>query len=325
MSRSYCALYVDAGYLLAAAAMRVSGSSLRAGVIVDHQRLIDKLVNQVEAGSGLPLLRVNWYDSGGRPGGNPDEQQERIGMLPRVKLRLGRLSYGGEQKGVDLRIGLDLATHSRNRIVDVIYLLSGDDDLTEAVEEAQHLGAQVIVLAVPDKDGKPNGVSKHLWREADDVELVDPAIIDDTVFVRTTPTPASETPAAATVPSAPLPIPPGGVPKPSPASMPIKRVDRPAPTPVVIDFENVDPALLVTAQEEQAIADVADAVASSWMRTASPTDRERLLARKPSIPPELDRALLVDLSGRLAVYEISEPTRFRLRTKFWEAAEAIAG
>ena len=328
MSRSYCALYVDAGYLLAATATRVSGSSLRAGVIVDHQRLIDKLIAQAEQASGLPLLRVNWYDSGGQRGGNPDEMQERIGMLPRVKLRLGRLSYGGEQKGVDLRIGLDLATHSRNRIVDVIYLLSGDDDLTEAVEEAQHLGTQVIVLAVPDKDGHPNGVSKHLWREADDVQLVDPAIIDDTVFVRQAPAPApaeqigTEMPAARSN-SAPGPAPSGA--RPSPAQMPAKKVDRPAPTRVSIDLDNVDPAMLVTADEEAAITAVSHAVVESWIRTASPSVRADLLQRKPSIPPELDRALLVDLSGRLGVYEISEPTRFRLRTRFWDAAEELLG
>ncbi len=41
-------------------------------------------------------------------------------MLPRVELRLGRTSPQGEQKGVDLRIGLDLAAHGRNRSVDVI-------------------------------------------------------------------------------------------------------------------------------------------------------------------------------------------------------------
>lgn len=340
MSRSYCALYVDAGYLLAATATRVSGSSLRAGVIVDHQRLIEKLIHQVEEASNLPLLRVNWYDSGGRPGGNPDEQQEKIGMLPRVKLRLGRLSYGGEQKGVDLRIGLDLATHSRNRIVDIVYLLSGDDDLTEAVEEAQHLGAQVIVFAVPDKDGKPNGVSKHLWREADDVQLVDAALIDDTVFVRQAPTPptpdtsaaeAAETGAAQGVPApstvAPkraTPVPAGPASLPSPANMPTKRIDRPAPTHLPFDLDKVDPALLVDADEEHAIGAVASAVARTWMRTASPSEREHLLHRKPSIPPELDRALLVDLSTRLGAYEISEPVRFRLRTRFWEAAETAA-
>jgi uncharacterized LabA/DUF88 family protein len=179
--RSYCAIYVDAGYLYASAATRVIGTSLRSGVKVDNQALLQGLIAQAEADSGLPLLRVNWYDSGARPGGMPDIHQDEIGMMPRVKLRLGRLSRAGEQKGVDLRIGLDLVTHGRNRIVDVIYLVSGDDDLTEAVEEAQGHGVQIIVMAVPAEGGKPHAVARHLRREADGVILIDPQTIDSTV------------------------------------------------------------------------------------------------------------------------------------------------
>ncbi len=179
--RSYCAIYVDAGYLYASAATRVIGTSLRSGVKVDNHALVNGLIAQAEADSGLPLLRVNWYDSGARPGGMPDIHQDEIGMMPRVKLRLGRLSRAGEQKGVDLRIGLDLVTHGRNRIVDVIYLVSGDDDLTEAVEEAQGHGVQIIVMAVPAQSGKPHAVARHLRREADGVMLIDPDTIDSTV------------------------------------------------------------------------------------------------------------------------------------------------
>lgn len=179
--RSYCAIYVDAGYLLASAATRVTGTSLRRGVQVDHAKLVRGLIEQAESDSGMPLLRVNWYDSGGRPGGMPDMQQEDIGLLPRVKLRLGRLSHSGEQKGVDLRMGLDLATYGRNRVVDIIYLVSGDDDLTEAVEEAQFHGLQVIVLAVPDQRSRPYAVARNLQREADGVLLLDAEVIDAAV------------------------------------------------------------------------------------------------------------------------------------------------
>ncbi|MFN8099555.1 MAG: NYN domain-containing protein [Dermatophilaceae bacterium] len=179
--RSYCAIYVDVGYLLASAATRVTGTSFRRGVTVDHRGLIQGLIDQAETASGLPLLRVNWYDSGARPGGMPDLHQDEIGLLPRVKLRLGRISHSGEQKGVDLRIGLDLATHGRNRVVDVIYLVSGDDDLTEAVEEAQGHGVQVVILAVPDHAGRPYAVARHLQREADGLLLIDPETITHTV------------------------------------------------------------------------------------------------------------------------------------------------
>ena len=179
--RSYCAVHVDVGYLLASAATYVTGSSLRRGVTVDYPTLIARLVEQAETSSGLPLLRVNWYDSGARPGGQPDFQQEEIGLLPGVKLRLGRLSYSGDQKGVDIRIGLDLAIQGRNRVADVVYLVSGDDDLTEAVEEAQSHGVQVILLAVPDHQGRPHGVAKHLRREVDGLLLIDAETIAATV------------------------------------------------------------------------------------------------------------------------------------------------
>ncbi len=322
MSRSYSALYVDVGYLLSASASRVAGSSLRAGVVVDHQRLVQQLIAFVEERSGLPLLRVNWYDSG-RRNGSPDEEQDKIGRLPKVKLRLGRLSYSGEQKGVDLRIGLDLVTHARNRIVDVVYLLSGDDDLTEAVEEAQHLGTQVIVLAVPDREGEPHGVARHLWREADDVQLLDGGLIDDTVFRRTVEehhaerSPELTTREAAVPPSALRPHPAGG---PSPASMPVRRIERPLPArPTVPDMDSVDPAMLVSRDEETAIGAVAAGVVEAWFRSATPSRQQQLRDNQPYIPPELDRALLVDLSERLGAYEINEPARHRLRSRFWEA------
>ena len=56
-----------------------------------------------------------------------------------------------------------------------------------------------------------------------------------------------------------------------------------------VDLDRVDPAMLVTADEEAAITAVSKAVVSSWMRSASPSARAHLLERKPSIPPELDR------------------------------------
>jgi uncharacterized LabA/DUF88 family protein len=189
--RSHCALYVDAGYLLAAAATRLTGTSLRAGIEADHEQLIDALIAHATHRSGLPLLRVHWYDSARN--GVPNPTQEKIGLLPRVKLRLGRVGFDGEQKGVDLRIGLDLVAHARNAAVDVIFLVSGDDDLTEAVEEAQAHGVQVTILAIPNIQGHPHGVSRHLQAAADGLDLLAAEPLDAAVAPRagTVPNPAS--------------------------------------------------------------------------------------------------------------------------------------
>lgn len=141
--RPRCSLYADVGYLLSSAAVRVTGTSLRSGIHVEHEPLIDTLVAQAEAISDLSLLRVHWYDSA--KDGVPELRQQLIGELPKVKLRLGRFGVDGHQKGVDLRIGLDLVIHARSGVASAFVLVSGDDNLTEAVEEAQVHGVQVIL------------------------------------------------------------------------------------------------------------------------------------------------------------------------------------
>ncbi len=359
--RSHSAVYVDVGYLLASSATRVTGTSLRSGVEVDHWSLIEAIMEQAAESSGLPVLRVNWYDSGGGRGGTPDREQEQIGLLPRVKLRLGRLSHSGEQKGVDLKIGLDLVTHARNSAVDVMFLLSGDDDLTEAVEEAQAHGIEVVLLAVPGAGGKPHAVSKHLLRAADRLELISEKAIDGAVTtvvremfqqpivphapVEPRPEVDEAASAAAAKPAAPVDgaaavsAPPevvdDGSPKPpTPALMPRKLIAPPPPAAPVPPaavlayqsttgrpsggwFESVDPA-----EEEHLVDEVCASVLESWARGASDTARSELLRGEPTIPSEIDRALLVDLSNRLGIYALDEPTRHILRSRFWVVAAA---
>lgn len=329
--RSQCALYVDAGYLLASAAARVGGTSLRSGVRIQNRALIDGLIKQAEAESGLPLLRVNWYDSAVSPGGALDTTQDAIGMLPRVKLRLGRMSPGGVQKGVDLRIGLDIATHGRNRVVDVMYLVSGDDDLTEAVEEAQGHGVQVVVLAAPDAQGNAHAVSRNLQREADGLLVIDPLTIDTAVTRRLTPVVSVAAPASS---DDELHV---ATHVPSPADLArLRRIPRPgSPAPSATHVwtsssgtptaggvwdrgateERVAPELLA------AIGEVCERVAASWLRTASAQEQQQAHAERPYVPAEPDSALLTDLSSVLETYYIDDATRRALREHFWIAVD----
>lgn len=95
--RSHSALYIDAGYLLAATATRVTGSSLRRGVRVEYAALLAALAAHVESQSRLPLLRSHWYDAA--RDGTPTREQEQIVLLPNVKLRPGGIGEEGEQRG----------------------------------------------------------------------------------------------------------------------------------------------------------------------------------------------------------------------------------
>ena len=332
--RSYCSLYVDAGYLIAAESTRVTGTSLRSATEVDVPGLLADLTKQVEADSGLPLLRIHWYDSGTRQGA-PSGNQRDIATLPKVKLRLGRVGFNGEQKGVDLKLALDLITQSRNKAAEVVYLVSGDDDLSEAVEEAQHQGVQVISLVVPDAQGQAISVSQNLQMTVDQLQLISAPVIDD--HVTKSIAAAMKRVAVASVPgglqaqdgriaptaAAPQPIP---VPGPAPAARPIPRPPivrpvSPAPMPAYSTSTGSNGGYGTHAPLDdhatEAIGDVVDKVVVNWWRGASEASRNELMKGKPLIPADMDRALLNDLSNKLAVYDIPQDWRFALREAFW--------
>jgi uncharacterized LabA/DUF88 family protein len=323
--RSRCAVYVDAGYLLASAATRVTGTSLRSGVHVLYDHLVNAIVDQAEEVSGLPLLRVNWYDSGSR-GGLPDPFQEQIGMLPRVKLRLGRLSYSGEQKGVDLRIGLDLVMHARNQAVDMIFLVSGDDDLTEAVEEVQGHGIPVMLLAAPDKDGRPHAVSRHLLREADGIVTINPDAIDMYVQARTRPEPEPEPVPEVTEPARPTPaLLAGRKPAPTGVVPPSPEVVRASSLVYSSASGQVSELPVEEATSQELIDEVCASVLTTWLQRARPDEVKQLRTGEPLIPGDIDRALLTDLSGRTGHYYIEDRDRYLLRERFWVALSRVTG
>lgn len=54
-----------------------------------------------------------------------------------------------EQKGVDMRIGIDMATLSQNRSADLIALATNDTDCIPAMKYARRSGLQVALVTVP--------------------------------------------------------------------------------------------------------------------------------------------------------------------------------
>ncbi|MEV0946544.1 NYN domain-containing protein [Rhodococcus sp. NPDC049939] len=322
--RSTCSLYIDAGYLLASAATRVTGTSLRSGIHVNYSALISSLVDAAEVRSGLPVLRVHWYDSA--KNGVPDPQQERIGELPKVKLRLGRFGVNGEQKGVDLRIGLDLVAHARNGASDVFFLVSGDDDLTEAVEEAQVHGVQVVLLAVPTVNGKPHGVSRHLIRAADELDSLDGAVVDAAVMkVDRQPAPEPITPEPMSRPTSPavgstrsavrtpldLAAIPQGPTAPRQTSVLAYSASTGSPAQVLPGYDEGD-------DQDELIDEVVTRVLASFQESASAHDKLELQRARPSIPRDIDSALLLDASEAMQKYDLDEGIRHLLRARFWE-------
>ncbi|WP_415951110.1 NYN domain-containing protein [Streptomyces sp. KLOTTS4A1] len=155
------AIFVDAGYLYAAAGRLVAGTEDRRAFDLDAEGLIDALIDKARTiFADSRLLRVYWYD-GARRRIHTSEQQS-IAELPDVKVRLGNLNANNQQKGVDSLIRSDLESLARHRAISDAALIGGDEDLVSAVEAAQGYGARVHLWGIEAAEGR-NQAEPLLW------------------------------------------------------------------------------------------------------------------------------------------------------------------
>jgi len=82
-------------------------------------------------------------------------KQSKIPFTPTVPLMDSDFEARFEQKGVDMRIGLDMATLSATRSIDVIALVTNDTDCIPAMKHARRAGLQVALIAVPGYNPAP--------------------------------------------------------------------------------------------------------------------------------------------------------------------------
>ena len=61
-----------------------------------------------------------------------------------------------EQKGVDMRIGLDIASYSAEHLVDRIILITNDTDCVPAMKFARIAGIQTVLIQVPNRNPHPD-------------------------------------------------------------------------------------------------------------------------------------------------------------------------
>ncbi|MYU23608.1 NYN domain-containing protein [Streptomyces sp. SID8352] len=177
------AIFVDAGYLYAAAGRLAAGTEDRRSFDLDTEGLIEALIDRARSVfADSRLLRLYWYD-GARRRIHTTEQQS-IAELPDVKVRLGNLNANNQQKGVDSLIRTDLESLARHRAISDAALLGGDEDLVPAVEAAQGYGARVHLWGVEAPEGR-NQAEPLLW-EVDSQRTFDLDFFKPYVSRRTT-------------------------------------------------------------------------------------------------------------------------------------------
>jgi hypothetical protein len=173
----------------------------------------------------------------------------------------------------------------------------------------------VIVLAVPDRNGRAHGVSKNLRRASDAVELCDAEALDSTVAVAA-PKPRKPGPhvvAAATPRTIPLPKTSSLFPGASDAKLAYASGIGGGPPTIAAEYRYTEGEL------KARIGDVVKGVIDSFLASDAGERRSALEKGRPYILGDLDKALLMDLSHSLGDYVLSDDMRRRVRDEFWEA------
>jgi hypothetical protein len=159
-----CALFVDAGYVLADGALAVHGTRRRESVSWDYPGLLQLLAGLAMERSRLPLLRCYWYDSTVEGRRSPDH--DALADLPGVKLRLAKMRPG-RREGVEGEIHRDLTTLARNKAVSDAMVVSAEEDLAQVIADVQDLGMRVTLLHIA-SDGNSE-IPRALRQECDDI------------------------------------------------------------------------------------------------------------------------------------------------------------
>jgi uncharacterized LabA/DUF88 family protein len=159
-----CALFVDAGYVLADGAMAVHGTRRGESVSWDYEGLLQLLSSLAADRSGLPLLRCYWYEA--TVDGRRTAEQDALADVPGIKLRVAKIRPG-RREGVETEIHRDLTTLARNNAISDALVVSAEEDLAQVIADVQDLGLRVTLVHIA-VDGNWT-ISRALRQESDDI------------------------------------------------------------------------------------------------------------------------------------------------------------
>ena len=158
-----CALFVDAGYVLADGAMAVHGTRRRESVSWDYAGLLQLFGSLAMERTRLPLLRCYWYEA--TVEGRRTADHETLADLPGVKLRMAK-ARPGRREGVESEIRRDLTTLARNKAVSDVVVVTAEEDLAQVIADVQDMGLRVTLLHIDLEGGW--AASRSLRQECDD-------------------------------------------------------------------------------------------------------------------------------------------------------------
>lgn len=159
------AVFVDAGYVFAAGSEVLLGEKTPRGRLKLDVQSVGSFFRQLGQDlTGLPLLRIYWYDG---TSSGPTQEHKALADTDNIKVRLGIVNQQGEQKGVDSLIVTDMINLARNGAMASAVLVTGDEDIRVGVQQAEEFGVRVHLIGI-----RAEGVfnqSSLLVQEADEL------------------------------------------------------------------------------------------------------------------------------------------------------------
>jgi len=105
------------------------------------------------------LVKAYYYNAPVNQKEKPEKYKKQqkffssLGKITKFEVKLGRLEKRlmgpPVEKGVDVRIAVDIVTHAYSNIYDKAILVSGDADFVPAIKVAQDFGKEVINVCFP--------------------------------------------------------------------------------------------------------------------------------------------------------------------------------
>ena len=148
---------------------------------LDYHKLSDELTK------GDYRVRTNYYAARAKPEDLVTKELKELDLItetfhcaldrfPRFAIRLGRLEkIAGKwkQKGVDMRLGVDMVQMSANKLIDKAILIAADGDFVYAVEKAKDAGIVTSLITFP-----VDAINRDLRRAVDEVVELDKATFE---------------------------------------------------------------------------------------------------------------------------------------------------
>ncbi|MEW6295058.1 MAG: NYN domain-containing protein [Candidatus Diapherotrites archaeon] len=120
---------------------------------IDFSAFVDFLVEKNK------LIKTYYYNVPVNQKEKPEEYKKQqkffsaLQKIPRFEVKLGRLEKRPKgppvEKGVDVRMAVDIVTHAYSNIYDTAIIVSGDADFAPAIKAAQDFGKEVINVCFP--------------------------------------------------------------------------------------------------------------------------------------------------------------------------------